>query len=283
MSPHQEMASKARPAPWWLLVLPVFNLVTLLVAIGLIGYLIVAQSDEKKADQPVREQAKQGQEAKKSGDTMKPEVERLKEQIASLSKGIEKNAQRPNDEPRLKAIEDRLTELGKSIADLADRSDAMNKQFASMNTGQTTVTGPRVGAIEERVDELAATLESLRSTLPKIAASPVAEASGNEMDRAIELFKQTKWAEAHNAFGRLELTMPDDARVWYFAGLTNGLSTKDWRGESARLANEGVTREKAGKPDKVLIDAAFADLTAATGKDWLAFFRNRASMASARR
>jgi hypothetical protein len=40
---------------------------------------------------------------------------------------------------------------------------------------------------------------------------------------------------------------------------------------------EGMAREKAGKPEKAKIDAAFSDLTTATGKDWLAFYRNRAS------
>ena len=49
-----------------------------------------------------------------------------------------------------------------------------------------------------------------------------------------------------------------------------------WKGETERLVTQGVDREKAGKPSKSQIDAAFADLTPETGKDWLAFYRRRA-------
>jgi hypothetical protein len=58
--------------------------------------------------------------------------------------------------------------------------------------------------------------------------------------------------------------------------LSRGLATRDWKGETERLVTQGVDREKAGKPDKPQIDAAFADLTAETGKDWLAYYRRRA-------
>ena len=38
-----------------------------------------------------------------------------------------------------------------------------------------------------------------------------------------------------------------------------------------------------GKPDKATIDAAFADLTPATGKDWLPYYRNQALQAAGTR
>ena len=65
--------------------------------------------------------------------------------------------------------------------------------------------------------------------------------------------------------------------VWYYAALSRGLATRDWKGETERLVTQGIEREKAGKPDKAKIDAAFEDLTPETGKDWLAFYRRRAS------
>ena len=71
--------------------------------------------------------------------------------------------------------------------------------------------------------------------------------------------------------------LPDDARVWYFTALANGLATKQWTGETEELVARGVEREKAGTPPAADIDAAFSDLTRANGKDWLAYYRRRAS------
>jgi hypothetical protein len=48
-------------------------------------------------------------------------------------------------------------------------------------------------------------------------------------------------------------------------------------GEAARLAEKGAERERADTPVAPRIDAAFRDLTPATGKDWLAYYRGRAA------
>ncbi len=92
----------------------------------------------------------------------------------------------------------------------------------------------------------------------------------------VEFFQKQNYAEASEVFAGLTRTRPDDARVWYYAALSRGLATRDWKGETERLVTQGVDREKAGKPDRPQIDAAVADLTAETGKDWLAFYRQRA-------
>jgi hypothetical protein len=42
------------------------------------------------------------------------------------------------------------------------------------------------------------------------------------------------------------------------------------------MFEEGVDREKAGKPPKSEIDSTFAGLTKETGKEWLDFYRQRA-------
>jgi hypothetical protein len=88
--------------------------------------------------------------------------------------------------------------------------------------------------------------------------------------------RQKKYDQANEAFDSLTRTKPDDARVWYFAALSRGLATRDWKGQTDKLVTEGVEREKAGTPEKSQIDSAFVDLTAETGRDWLAFFRRRA-------
>ena len=136
---------------------------------------------------------------------------------------------------------------------------------------------PKFEAIEKRVAEVAGTLEALKAQVATIT-TPVAMAA-DEMGQAVALFRQGKWAEARDLFAKLQADSPDDARVWYFSALANGLASRDWKGESERLVAAGMAREKAGKPEKAKIDAAFADLTPATGKDWLAFYRNRTSQA----
>ncbi len=96
------------------------------------------------------------------------------------------------------------------------------------------------------------------------------------LQTGVEFFQKKNYAEASEFFAGLTKTQPDDARVWYYAALSRGLATRDWKGQTERLATQGVAREKAGKPDKPRIDAAFADLTPETGKDWLAYYRRRA-------
>ncbi len=79
---------------------------------------------------------------------------------------------------------------------------------------------------------------------------------------------------------RCDLQLPacnqDDARVWYYAALSYGLGSNDWSRITQSMVEEGLSREKAGKPPKSTIDSALAGLTKETGKDWLDFYRRRA-------
>jgi hypothetical protein len=96
------------------------------------------------------------------------------------------------------------------------------------------------------------------------------------LHNGVELFNQKKYGEASEYFEKLTKTNPDDARNWYYAALSRGLATRDWKGQTERLVTEGLDREKAGKPERSEIDSAFTDLNSQTGKDWLAFYRRRA-------
>ncbi len=96
------------------------------------------------------------------------------------------------------------------------------------------------------------------------------------LQAGVEYFQKKNYDEASDLFAGLTKTQPDDARVWYYAALSRGLATRDWRGETERLVTQGMNREKAGKPAKSQIDAAFANLTSETGKDWLAYYRRLA-------
>jgi hypothetical protein len=101
-----------------------------------------------------------------------------------------------------------------------------------------------------------------------------------KLAQGIDLFKQGKYKDAYAYFEKLEQTNPDDARVWYYAALSSGLSTRDWKldeSEASRLVKKGVEREKAGTPPRAEIDAAFRDLIDKTGKGWLEWYRNTAA------
>src|SRR5262249_41508582 len=95
-------------------------------------------------------------------------------------------------------------------------------------------------------------------------------------ESGVSLFQEKRYGEAYAVFRKLLQSQPDDARLWYSAALAYGLSTEDWGPMTQTMVEEGVAREKAGKPAKSEIDSAFAGLTKETGKDWLAFYRRRA-------
>lgn len=171
--------------------------------------------------------------------------------------------------------------MGKSLTDATGRLNALDKKVQSMTKPDGPDANARIDAIEKRVGDLAGSLEAAKAELA--ARNTPAAVASNELDQAIDLFKKGKFADAKDAFTKLETVTPDDARVWYFAALANGLATSNWKGESERLVTEGMAREKAGKPDKAKIDAAFSNLIAATGKDWLAYYRGRAAEAPERR
>jgi hypothetical protein len=96
----------------------------------------------------------------------------------------------------------------------------------------------------------------------------------------VEQFEKKQYKEAFESFSNLAQTKPEDARVWYYAALARGFATADWKGETERLVMRGVEREKAGSPPKPEIDATFRGLTHETGKDWLNFYRRRATAAA---
>ena len=89
-------------------------------------------------------------------------------------------------------------------------------------------------------------------------------------------FRRARYREAYDVFQKLEQSHPDDARVWYYAALSYGLSSNDWGKTTQSMVEQGVTREKSGQPQKSVIDSAFTGLTKETGKDWLDFYRQRA-------
>jgi len=210
---------------------------------------------------------------------------------------------------RLDQLQSRVDQLPKETAPVPDLEPIQQKlSMVDDLTRKVDAERNRIGALPEKIDQNARKistvmvelegvrnqLASLRSEVQpakkaatetdKVTASQptsVAESSSNkkaedDYAQGVEQFQQRHYKEASETFARLVSTKTDDARVPYFAALARGFSTGDWKGETERLVKQGAGLERAGKPDKALIDAAFNGLTAASGKDWLAFYRQAA-------
>ena len=136
------------------------------------------------------------------------------------------------------------------------------------------VMAEEVVAIKSRVGEIAGQIERLGKKVESIAQSRPAAVELPDL-KPIEVKLAGMVEEARRIrFGR---SFPDDARVWYFTALANGLTSKKWTGETEELVTRGIERERYGTPPAADIDAAFSGLTRTNGKDWLAYYRGRAS------
>ncbi len=89
-------------------------------------------------------------------------------------------------------------------------------------------------------------------------------------DLAAALFRDGKYPAAREVFLTLVQVYPNDARLWYFAALANGVTSGDWAGETESMVRRGLACEQKGMPKRSDIDAQFSTLTKETGKDWLA-------------
>ena len=270
------------------------NFLMLLTTVLLIGFVILLQyKPPATAEAPAPDAAKAA--TAPPADGVKSEVDRLKAEIMELTKKLEDHPAPPDPMPQLKALEDKIAEMGKTIGDMPARLDSLNSKLEVVSKGEGLAPAPKVDAIDKKVGDLAVALEAIKADLSAKPAATTAttptptpaptttttaaatETADQAMEPAVDLFKQGKYAEANAAFAKLQAAYPDDARVWYFSALSNGLATRNWKGESEKLVATGMAKEKAGTPDKAKIDAAFGDLTTLSGKDWLAFYRNRAA------
>jgi tetratricopeptide (TPR) repeat protein len=167
------------------------------------------------------------------------------------------------------------------LAPLQERLEALSKQIEAIPELSTKLT-----ELSDRVDALARELEATRTELaelkkprpqPEPASEPMPEENDPLLENSATLFRQGQYAQALTILRKLQEKTPDDARVWYYSALAHGLANRQWSaGETIAWISRGIEREKAGTPDRATIDAAFADLTVPTGKDWLASYRQRA-------
>ena len=174
---------------------------------------------------------------------------------------------------RVSSLSGKVDQDSRKITTLTADLEGMRNQVASLrNNIHNSASAEKPSSRGEKPsDKAEEPRTAILSEPPREIPPPV-----RLLQAGVDYFQKKNYAKASEIFAGLSKTRPDDARVWYYAALLRGLATRDWKGETERLVTQGVDREKAGKPSKSQIDAAFADLTTETGKDWLAFYRRRA-------
>jgi hypothetical protein len=160
----------------------------------------------------------------------------------------------------------RLSPLPATFESLRQRVDALEKGLNGLRTD--------VAAVPKQLD---ASLNALKGAIASRSASDKVSPADIARDLGAVLFYDGKYPAAREVFLTLVRNYPNDARLWYFAALANGLTSGDWTGESEGMVRRGLACELGGRPKRSDIDAQFSTLTKEQGKDWLEEWRKRAS------
>jgi hypothetical protein len=159
----------------------------------------------------------------------------------------------------------RLSPLPATFESLRQRVDALDKGLNALRT--------EVAAVPKQLN---ASLNALKDAMVSRSAPVPISPTDIARDVGAVLFRDGKYPAAREVFLTLVQYYPNDARLWYFAALANGLTSGDWAGESERMVRRGLECEQGGRPKRSDIDAQFSTLTREQGKDWLEEWRKRA-------
>ncbi len=240
-----------------------------------------SQPDAQKSESTFADSAAQMKDLSGKLDELQSRIDRLPKAVSAQDLEPLKDRLAMVDEvsrkvdslgSRVSSLPGKVDQDSRKITSLTADLEGMRNEVASLrNNTHTSAAKPSAKA--EKPSEKG---ERPRTASPSESPREISPPVSALLQAGVESFQQRKYSEANEIFAGLSKTQPDDARIWYFAALSRGFATRDWKGETERLVTQGVEREKAGKPDKPRIDAAFADLTPETGKDWLSFYRRRA-------
>jgi len=184
-------------------------------------------------------------------------VDGLSQQVEAIAKALEPLPEKlAQDERKIADLSASLGELRKESRTSGARPEASRNREGS----RSAASGP-------------ATVETAGSPSPGSEKGGLVDSA---LERGASHFREGRYQEAYKVFRNLLQSHADDARIWYYAALSYGLATGEWRGQTEQWVQQGVALEKAGKPQKSEIDSAFAGLTKDSGKDWLDFYRRRA-------
>lgn len=213
--------------------------------------------------------------------------ESLKSQLAALSKEVKDLGERLASLPKLspapdleplnakvvalsKAV-DSVAPLSKKVDTLDERLGGLDQSLKSLQDGTSSLKD-QVVALQSDLKKPSAAAE----TTTRDSAKPVnVNVEGQSFAQAVELFKAGKYKEASEILKTTEDNDPKDARVWYYAAMSTGMSTNQWRGDTEKMVLKGVEREKAGTPKGSEIDAEFTKLPPSL-KTWLDAYRKLA-------
>ena len=195
-------------------------------------------------------------------NTVPPDLGTLQIKMGELTRSVDEIAELPS---RSRQMESRLDRLQEEVKGLRERL------AAEKDRGGSAAEAATIGAVERKVETLTSP-----APLPSTSVLPADPSSPDDaMAEGIALFKRGLYPQADDIFRKLQLTRPQDARVWYYSALAHGFTTGQWDGDTRRFVVQGAERERAGFPSTSQIDTAFAGLNPAQGKDWLASYRSQ--------
>lgn len=218
-------------------------------------------------------------------DLLAGDVKKMESEVASLVTQL-KDLQvkvaaipKPEPAPDLKPIETKLEEFGKTLAGVSGLPEKLAKVDARMGglDGALKSVSDKVAGLSDAVKKIstdaAVTPRPATSTPTPAEPRPTADPATAALATGTDLFKAGNYPQATEVFRKAIDAGTKDARVYYYAALSRGLTTNDWQGETITLATRGSELEKAGTPKAADIDAAFAALPAKV-KEWLDFYRH---------
>ena len=163
------------------------------------------------------------------------QVDRLSRQVEEVGKKVDPLSD------QVAKVEHRITELDSKLVEIRHEVSAAG--------GNTAVARARDAAME-RASSPSATRDDRAEGAAPSSGSDRDQAGDSAIDPGVSLFREGKYRDAYDVFRKLLQSRPDDARVWYYAALSYGLATGDWGKMTETMVQEGVAREKAGKPAK---------------------------------
>lgn len=205
-------------------------------------------------------------------DASPPNLNALQIKVGELSRAVDQVASLP---ARDREIENRLDQLREEMKEVRAQLAALKEHGTTTAEAPTPAPAPAARPLgdflEHKLDEAAGPPSPSASSAPPTYPS----SSNDAMKQAIALFKKGQYGKAEDVFRKLQLSRAQDARVWYYSALAHGFATNQWDGETRRFVVQGADCEREGKPPTPQVDAAFADLSPAQGKDWLTSYRSQ--------
>ncbi|HEY2155664.1 MAG TPA: hypothetical protein VGH33_08540 [Isosphaeraceae bacterium] len=253
-----------------------------LVGAGVMLAQTLPKKEEAPPPPPSTASTPEGKPAEAPAAAADP-VATLSARVDELAKKID-TLPKPEPAPDLKPIEAKIDALAKRLDSAAVPDTKTVEEKAAQAAAAATAAQEKLDALAKSVEAEKAELAALKDQVKSLAearpvpvpaaATPASNAATDaEFAHAVDLFKKNQFAPARDAFAKLQQSMPNDPRVWYYGALSNGYATNVWNGDTERMVLKGRELEKAGG-DAAKINAAFADLPAAT-KSWLDAYRNR--------